>query len=126
MNMNEKDLKELKVELELQVQFEKETGEKPINSQGEFDIDYVSWLEKRVANSGPVCEKTIYVYKVWDNHDNVMCLVCDDFNTPAQVIGMIDQAGNKAPYFESEAYHLQTYAQENGLHYRKTEKTETY
>lgn len=34
---------------ELQVQFEKQTGTKVINSDGEFDIDYVAWLEEKVC-----------------------------------------------------------------------------
>lgn len=33
---------------ELQIRFEKETGTKVTNSQEEFDIDYVAWLEERV------------------------------------------------------------------------------
>lgn len=34
--------------MELQKEFEKHTGTKVINSQGEFDIDYISWLEDKL------------------------------------------------------------------------------
>jgi molybdopterin converting factor small subunit len=34
---------------ELQTLFYKETGIECVNSQGEFDIDYVSWLEKKLS-----------------------------------------------------------------------------
>lgn len=30
--------------------YKEETGEDAVNSQGEPDIDYVAWLEKRVAH----------------------------------------------------------------------------
>lgn len=39
---------------ELQTQFEKQTGTKVINSQGEFDIDYVLWLEAKVLSSNAI------------------------------------------------------------------------
>lgn len=41
-------------------EFEKETGVKPVNSQGEPDIDYVSWLEKKIElcnNRGSLINK---------------------------------------------------------------------
>jgi hypothetical protein len=36
---------------ELQMQFEEETGTPVINSQDEFDIDYVAWLEQKVVKN---------------------------------------------------------------------------
>ena len=45
--------------MELQMQFEKATGIKVINSQGEFDIDYVSWLESKLSAPQPQQSKEI-------------------------------------------------------------------
>lgn len=45
---------------ELQTQFEEETGVKVINSQGEFDIDYVAWLEEKVIKNLNISETKGY------------------------------------------------------------------
>lgn len=45
---------------ELQTSFYKETGAEVVNSQGEFDIDYVQWLEKKALfqHAEPIIESS--------------------------------------------------------------------
>ena len=46
---------------ELQKRFEKETGTPVINSDGEFDIDYVAWLESHTSQlEGGIKAKAVF------------------------------------------------------------------
>ncbi len=36
---------------EIQLEFYKKTGTDVVNSQGEFDIDYVQWLEEKIITT---------------------------------------------------------------------------
>lgn len=50
--------------LDLNIQFRKETGMSCINSQGEPDIDYVKWLEKKMITvHHNACVETIEACK---------------------------------------------------------------
>jgi len=47
---------------ELQSEFYKETGTEVVNSQGEFDIDYVQWIERQVlALRQPPVSGSVYL-----------------------------------------------------------------
>lgn len=51
MNTNQKNMAINMTRTELQLKFFKETGTELVNSQGEIDIDYVSWLEDKVISA---------------------------------------------------------------------------
>lgn len=56
---------------QLQAEFCKETGLGVINSDGEFDIDYVLWLEAKIANPKHKC--AFYVNADWTGYTNCSC-----------------------------------------------------
>lgn len=44
---------------ELQTGFFKETGIEAVNSQGEFDVDYVQWLEAKIIFKSHIETKSV-------------------------------------------------------------------
>lgn len=54
------------------------------------------------------------IYHLWDNSGNECAIVTDDPNTVISPWGLFDENGNSL-YFESEAYHLEKWAADNGL-----------
>jgi len=63
------------------------------------------------------------VYACRDSHGNYDAALCEDPSDTIQICLMKDKNG-KGIYFESEAYHLENWCEENGLEY--TEKKGFY
>jgi hypothetical protein len=60
--------------------------------------------------------KNVYskTYLFIDSHGNKTSATCEDASDTVQVCGMKDKEGKDA-YFESDAYHLDSFARENDL-----------
>ena len=60
------------------------------------------------------------VYKIVDSHGKEWGTVVEEASTDVQVCGMKNTAGEEI-YFESEAYHLFSWCEENGLTFTSRE-----
>jgi len=62
-----------------------------------------------------------HVVAVSDSHGTWDTSVCNEMADDVQICGMCDKDG-KSLYFESDAYHLERWCNENNLWYRHEEK----
>lgn len=62
------------------------------------------------------------VYAVWDGHDNFDSAVVDESCETIQITGMKSKNGDSL-HFESDAYHLENWCNENNLEYQKHESS---
>ena len=63
-----------------------------------------------------------FILGVRDPHDNYDAVVCDEMADCVQICGMFDKDGEPL-YFESAAYHLESWCRENGLQYKCDKST---
>lgn len=72
----------MKTRAELQTQFYKETGMDCVNSQGEFDIDYVAWLEDEALSSPPIEKHEPKGFEEWSAKQEIKIadIIEDVFN----------------------------------------------
>lgn len=66
---------------------------------------------------------TIFLLK--DKHGNNWSVTVNDSSDQAQICGLKDKSGKKV-YFESDAYHISTWAKENDIEFKKIIKQEDF
>ncbi len=64
----------------------------------------------------------VKIYLVKDSHGNTGSATCECSSDIIQICGMKDEDGNNL-YFESDAYHLETWCTDNGLEYQNQNTT---
>lgn len=65
------------------------------------------------------------IYLVIDTKGNKTYACCEDSSNSIQISGMVSAEG-KDLYFESNAYHLSTWCDENGIELRVIERKESF
>lgn len=68
---------------------------------------------------------TYIIYLLKDSHGNEAYAVCEDSCDTVQICGLKNKAGQDA-YFESDAYHLGSFAEENGIELIRVDKSEEF
>lgn len=67
-------------------------------------------------------EVTTRIYLMKDSHGNKTSVTVEEDSDNAQVCGMLNKAGEKV-YFESEAYHISSFCDENNIELKVINQT---
>lgn len=70
-------------------------------------------------------EVTTRIYLMKDSHGNKTSVTVEEGCDNAQVCGMLNKAGEKV-YFESEAYHISSFCDENNIELKVIDRTDDF
>lgn len=68
---------------------------------------------------------TTRIYLMKDSHGNKASVTVEEGSDNAQVCGMLNKAGEKV-YFESEAYHISSFCDENNIELKVIDRTDDF